>query len=109
VATDKAFVSWVMETIGHPSRFTTRPMFGEYGLYADNTIVGLICDNRLLIKPVKQSECLEDVCKKVQAYPGSKLYYLVTEEQLDEPEGFCKVMFDIARHAPKKKKPKKKT
>ncbi len=84
-------------------------MFGEYGLYADGKIVGFICDNQLLIKPTPQSLKLEDMCEKDHAYPGSKLYYMVSEEQLDAPEVFCDVMFDIAAATPekKKKKPKK--
>ncbi len=108
MACDKDFIAYVLAKLGHEPRFSARPMFGEYGLYADGKIVGFICDNRLLIKPTPQSMVLEDLCEKDHAYPGSKLYYLVSEDQLDAPQIFCDVMFAIAAATPDKKSRKKK-
>ena len=30
-------------------------MFGEYGLYFDNKLFGLVCDNKLFIKPMEKN------------------------------------------------------
>ncbi len=104
MATDKDFIDYLLTKLGHFTRFSVRPMFGEYCLYVDGKTVAFVCDNRLLIKPTKQSEHLNDICEKDHAYPESKLYYLVSEDQLDDPEVFIKAMFDIAAATPDKKK-----
>ena len=108
MACDKDFIEYVLAKLGHAPRFTARAMFGEYGIYADGKIAGFICDNQLLIKPTPQSLALEDICEKDHAYPNSKLYYVVSEEQLDEPEIFCDIMFAITAATPDKKKKAKK-
>lgn len=70
--------------------------------------VAFVCDDRLLIKPTKQSAHLDKICEMQEAYPGSKLYYLVTDDQLSEPRGFIETMHAIAAATPDKKprKPK---
>lgn len=109
MATDKDFIEYLLVKLGNDIRFSTKAMFGEYCLYYDGKVVAFVCDNRLLIKPTKQSEHLRDICEMDEAYPGSKLYYLVSEDQLDEPREFIQTMKAIAAATPDKKpkKPKK--
>lgn len=107
MACDKEFIDFILSKLGHAPRFSARAMFGEYGIYADQKIVGFICDNQLLIKPTPQSLALEDICEKGHAYPKSKLYYVVSEDQLDDPAIYCDIMFAISAATPDKKKKKK--
>jgi len=44
-------MEFVMEQIRNAGEVTTKKMFGEYGIYADGKLFGLICDNKLFIKP----------------------------------------------------------
>lgn len=105
--TDKTFIEYVLTKLGNDVRFGAKAMFGEYCLYYDGKVVAFICDNRLLIKPTKQSEHLKDICEMCEAYPGSKLYYLVSEDYLDEPQIFTDTMKAIAAATPAKKVKKK--
>lgn len=80
MATRKDTAVFVLEHLGHPERFTVRPMFGEFALYADGKPVAFICDDQLFVKIMPESASLEGRCERVPAYPGSKPYYLVPEE-----------------------------
>lgn len=84
-------------------------MFGEYALYADGKVVGLICDDQLYIKILPESAELENICDKDEAYPGSKKYYVVEEGMLSTLRHLPEILLDIAKAlpVPKKKKPKK--
>ncbi|MFN9783590.1 MAG: TfoX/Sxy family protein, partial [Sphingobacteriales bacterium] len=45
MASDGNFVDFVLEQIKHSGEITAKKMFGEYGIYADEKLFGLICDN----------------------------------------------------------------
>lgn len=87
-------------------------MFGEYALYADGTVVALICDDRLYVKVLPASAELESVCEKGEPYPGAKLHYLVDEGQLATLPNLPAILVAIARaRVPGKRKarPRKST
>ncbi|MBD1398795.1 TfoX/Sxy family protein [Pontibacter sp. JH31] len=51
MASDQNFVDFVLEQIKNAGEITPRKMFGEYGTYSDEKLFGLICDNKLFLKP----------------------------------------------------------
>jgi len=79
MSTQKETVEFILEKLGEPGRFSVRAMFGEYALYADGKVVGLVCNDQLYVKILPKSKELEDICDKDEAYPGSKLFYVVEE------------------------------
>lgn len=81
-------------------------MFGEYALYFDGKVVGLICDDQLYIKILPASQDLEAICSKDSAYPGSKPYYLVEEDQLNTIDNLPEILSKISESLPEKKKTK---
>jgi TfoX/Sxy family transcriptional regulator of competence genes len=83
-------------------------MFGEYALYADGKTVAFICDDTLFVKILPASVTLENVCEKGPCYPGSKDYYIVTEDQLSSIETLPEILLAIAAATPEKKKRVKK-
>ena len=82
MATSKDTATFILGQLGQPERFTVKPMFGEFAIYADGKTVGFICDNQLLVKITPESMDLEARCERAQAYPGSKDYYLVPEDMV---------------------------
>jgi TfoX/Sxy family transcriptional regulator of competence genes len=103
MSTQKETVEFILEKLGEPDRFAVRAMFGEYALYADGKVVGLICDDQLYVKILPQSAELEDICEKDEAYPGSKLYYIVEEGELTKLKILPDILLDIAKSLPAKK------
>ena len=83
MSTSKDFAEYVLNKLKNPPIFMVKSMFGEYALYAKSKVVGFICDNTVYIKILPQSIDLEKECEKDAPYPGAKLYYVGTEEQLD--------------------------
>jgi DNA transformation protein len=108
MSTQKETVEFILEKLGEPGRFSVRAMFGEYALYADGKVVGLVCDDQLYVKILPASAELEGICDKDEASPGSKPYYLVEESQLSQIPYLSEILIDIAKSLPAKK-PKKKT
>ncbi|MFZ1549157.1 MAG: TfoX/Sxy family protein [Microgenomates group bacterium] len=104
MSTDKQTVSHILDTLHNVNRFSARAMFGEYALYADGKVVGLICDDTLYVKIVPASSALEQVCEKGSPYPGAKPHYVLSEEQLSSLSQLPQILFSIAKSLPEKKK-----
>lgn len=107
MATTRETADFLLAKLGHAGRFEARPMFGEFGLYADGRIVGLICDNQLYVKILPASAGLASVCDQDAPYPGAKPHYVVEESQWSTRADLSSVLFAIAAALPEKKKPSK--
>lgn len=103
MATQKDTVTYILDCLDDPTVFSARPMFGEYALYTDDKVVGLICDDTLYVKILPESQALEQICEKSPAYPGSKPYYVVAEEQLTSIPELVRILHAIAAALPAKK------
>lgn len=81
---------------------SARKMFGEYGLYCDSRIVGLICDDQLFIKPTENGKKLiKDLVEK-PAYSGAKPYFWISDELWEESEWLKKLVKTTADALPRK-------
>jgi len=107
MATDKSFAEYVAGQFDLGREITIKKMFGEYAIYADGKVFGFICDNKLFIKPISAAKKYIVNVVEGEAYPGSKMYYLI-EEKLDDVawmSGLVKAMWDdLPEPKPKKKK-----
>lgn len=106
--TQKETVEFILEKLGMPKRFAVRAMFGEYALYANGKVVGLVCNDQLYVKILPASAELESICDKDEAYKGSKLFYVVEESQLSQIPNLPEILLNIAKSLPAKKKSKRK-
>lgn len=110
MATSKETVEFILSKLRDRQRFSARAMFGEYALYAEGQVVGLICDDRLHVKILPASAELENQCEKGTPYPGAKLHYIVDEGQLSTIVNLPEILSAVAdsRLAKPKKSPAKK-
>jgi DNA transformation protein len=46
MSTQRDTVQFILDTLHEEARFSARPMFGEYALYADGKVVGFVCDDQ---------------------------------------------------------------
>ena len=58
MASDKNFVEFVVDQIEKAGVITCRSMFGEYGIYSDGKIFGLICDNSVHRSGANRGQCI---------------------------------------------------
>ncbi len=87
---------------------SARRMFGEYALYCDGKVVGLICDDQLFVKPTNAApSCLGDITYGTP-YPGAKPWVLITGDQWEDADWLAALLRQTAdalpAPAPKKKK-----
>lgn len=111
MASDQRFVDFVLDQIENAGEITAKKMFGEYGIYSDGKIFGLICDNKLFLKPTKSGrEFIGDVLEK-PAYKGAKPSFLI-EDKLEDRDWLSELIRisvkELPMPKPKKKKKKKK-
>ena|SRR5271166_2513666 len=85
-----------------------QPMFGEYGLYLDEKLVGLICDDRLFIKKTSYGDSALGDGHDVPPYPGAKPALLIPEHRVSDGAWLCEFVRCSAAGLPppKPKKPK---
>lgn len=99
------FVDFVLEQIDFQGEITARKMFGEYGVYADKKIFGLICDNKLFIKPTEAGRDFIKNPVEAPPYPGAKPSFLI-EDKLDDHDWLSELVKITVKELPEPK-PKK--
>jgi len=107
MASDQKFVDYILDQIDIPTRVTGKKMFGEYGLYFDNKLFGLVCDNKLFIKPTLSGRQFIGNLVEAPPYPGAKPSFLISE-QLDDRDWLKKLVSITVKELPEPKPKQKK-
>ena len=105
MASDLSFVEFVVDQMRDAGRIRYLKMFGEYGVYCDDKIVALICDNQLFIKPTDAGKAFMGKTVEAPPYPGAKMYYLI-EDKFEERDWLGRLVKLTADSLPRPK-PKK--
>lgn len=79
MASKEAFVRFVCDQMNGAGEITYRKMFGDYGVYCDGKIFGLICDNQLYVKMTQAGARLCPDLPQAPPYEGAKPHYLVED------------------------------
>ena len=108
MASDKAFMDFVLEQIENAGLITYKKMFGEYGVYSNGKIFALVCDNQLFIKPTAAGRDFIGDVVEAPPYPGAKLYFLI-EDQIENREWLNELIRVTVAELPEPKPKKKKT
>ena len=99
MATDRAYVEYVVEQAGLGSRLSFRKMFGEYALYLDGKVVALACDNSLFVKPTAPASALAPQLPRRPPYPGARDHALA-DALLDDPDALRRLLTDTGALLP---------
>ena len=105
MATSKDFLDYLKEQLSGLDEVTFRPMMGEYLIYFRGRLVGDICDDRLLIKPVPTAVEMMPDAEMQPPYDGAK-DMLVADVDNGEflKELFVAIYDELPQPKPKKKK-----
>lgn len=78
-------VDFILEQIKAAGEVCGKKMFGEYGIFCDDKIVALVCDDELFVKPtVAGRKFIGDVVVEGCPYPGAKPYFLISGDKRDD-------------------------
>jgi TfoX/Sxy family transcriptional regulator of competence genes len=107
MASDQKFVDYILDQIDISGQVTCKKMFGEYGLYFDNKLFGLVCDNKLFIKPTLSGRQFIENIVEAPPYPGAKPSFLISEK-LDDRDWLKKLVRVTVKELPEPKPKQKK-
>lgn len=79
MASHRDFVDYVAEQLGETGAIRSRKMFGEYGLYCDDVLFAVICDDQLFVKVTPEGEAAFPDLPKAPPYEGAKESFLVED------------------------------
>lgn len=102
MATTPDFAEYITSQLENAGTVTARKMFGEYGLYLDDKLIGLICDHTLFLKAVLPDESLP----LEPPYKGAKPYMMISE--VDDAPYLCQLAKRVYENLPAPKPKKKK-
>ena len=83
MATKREFIDFLLTQLKQVDALKARPMFGEYGIFSGRKIFGLVCDNKLYIKPTIAGRAFIGKVVEAPPYPGAKNSFLI-EDKLDD-------------------------
>ena len=85
------YIDYVLDQLAPAGEVVANKMFGEYGLYLDGKIIGLVCDNQVFLKKTAAgAKLLGEDAVEGYAYPGAKLSYVF--EDLDDQDFLVKLL-----------------
>ena len=79
MASSTDFVQYIADQCSDAGDIVTRKMFGDYGIYCDGKIFGLICDDCFYLKP---TEAVRPLLRRVELrppYDGAKDYFYIAD------------------------------
>lgn len=106
MATEPHFVQYITDQLSAEETIATRKMFGEYALYNQGKVIGLICNNQLFIKPTEAGRTFINTITEASPYTGAKKYFLI-EDQIDD-RAWLTQLVQLTTHELPPPKPKKK-
>ncbi len=72
MSTSKQFIEYFLDRMTDIGDITLKSMMGEYLIYYRGKLVGDICNNRVLIKPVSSAQNLMPSADMQPPYQGAK-------------------------------------
>lgn len=106
MASDKAYLDFILDQLAGVPEVSYRAMMGEYILYCGGKVVGGIYDNRFLVKPTASALALMPDAPRELPYDGAKEMLLV--ENVEDRALLQTLLQRMAQELPAPKRRKQK-
>jgi TfoX/Sxy family transcriptional regulator of competence genes len=106
MASSPDFVQYIIDQCGGAGEIVARKMFGDYGIYCDGKIFGLICDDCFYLKPTEAVRPLLRAVELRPPYDGAKEYFLIAD--VDDSDYLATIVWETCKALPVPKPKKKK-
>lgn len=106
MASSLDFVEYICGQISEAGNISYRKMFGEYGVYCNGKIIGVICENQFFVKKTASGAAVYTDCEEAEPYKGAKPHFYVDNvDDRDLMMRFISATYDeLPESKPKKKK-----
>jgi TfoX/Sxy family transcriptional regulator of competence genes len=105
MASNSDFVQYIAEQCSGAGEIVTKKMFGDYGIYCNGKIFGLICDNLFYLKPTEIVRALLREVELRPPYEGAKDYFYIAD--VDDRDYLSALVSETCKALPEPKKRKK--
>ena len=106
MASNPDFVQFVADQCAGAGEITFRKMFGDYGIYCNGKIFGLICDDRFYVKPTAAGRALLREVELRPPYDGAKDYFYISD--IEDHDYLSYLVRETCKELPEPKPKKKK-
>ena len=106
MASSLEYVQYVCDQMRDAGEITYKKMFGEYTIYCNSKVLGLICDNQVFIKPTTAGETWIPNATKELPYDGAKPHIVL--EDLDNRDLITRFVIATCEELPMPKPKKRK-
>lgn len=107
MASNSDFVQYIADQCAQAGEINVKKMFGDYGVYCDDKIIGLICDDCFYLKPTEAVRPLLRVVELRPPYYGAKDYFLIAD--VDDRDYLATIVRETCKALPEPKPKKKKS
>ena len=105
MASSPDFVQYIADQCAGAGEIVTKKMFGDYGIYCDGKIFGLICDDAFYLKPTDAVRPLLHTVDMRPPYDGAKDYFFI--EDIDDRDYLKMLVVETCKVLPASKSKKK--
>ena len=106
MASSTDFVQYITDQCSGAGEITTKKMFGDYGVYCNGKIIGLICDDCFYLKPTDAGRALLRTVDMRPPYEGAKDYFYLAD--VDDHDYLATLISETYKVLPEPKPKKKK-
>ena len=106
MASSTDFVQYITDQCSGAGEITTKKMFGDYGVYCNGKIIGLICDDCFYLKPTDAGHALLRTVDMRPPYEGAKDYFYIAD--VDDHDYLATLISETYKVLPEPKPKKKK-
>lgn len=106
MASNKDFVQYIADQCAGAGEITVKKMFGDYGIYCNGKIFGLICDDCFYLKPTDVVQSLLRNVDLRPPYDGAKNYFFIAD--VDDRDYLTLIVRETCKALPEPKPKKKK-
>jgi len=93
----KETADYLLEQLGHVEEIRAKRMFGEFGIYAGDKFVAVLCDDELFIKATAGGRAYFPEVIERAPFPGAKPWLFVPGDRWEEREWLCEFVEITAR------------
>ena len=105
MASHSDFVQYIADQCAGAGKIMVKKMFGDYGIYCDGKIFGLICDDCFYLKSTEPVRPLLRILDMRPPYEGAKDYFYIAD--VDDSDYLALLVRETCKSLPEPK-PKKK-
>ena len=106
MASNSDFVQFIADQCAGAGEIMVKKMFGDYGIYCDGKIFGLICDDCFYLKPTDVVRPLLRTVDMRPPYDGAKDYFYIAD--VDDHDYLSFIVSETCKVLPEPKPKKKK-